>query len=224
VPTASEFHRIVTPKGNPSKSQDGYIFDLIAERITGEPADPFSSKWTIRGTELESEAVTYYELIKQCETESIGFVTNDTFTMGASPDRMVTPKHFLEIKVPKPGVHLSYLVQYGAVYDDHGIQAQSQLWIAEGEQVDLVSYCAKLPYALYPVHRDDKFIKSLEEHVPAFIQRLEGLYQKLLKDGIVSGAPEWSGDRFVKGVDESKAPDNPLTQILRESLISINQH
>lgn len=227
IPTASEFNRILTPKGKPSKSQDPYIFDLIAERITGEPADQFSSKWTIRGSALEAEAVKYYEFQVDCETKPIGFITNDAGTVGASPDRFVTPGRYLEIKAPKPGVHISYLVQSGAVYEDHMIQAQSQLWIAEAEQVDLVSYCPALPWVVETVRRDDEFIKALEEHVPAFLARLEELYGKLVKEGIApeSWASSWGARAGNAKGRTTAAPTahEQLSQAVRDSLIALQQ-
>jgi hypothetical protein len=35
-PTASNFGKLITPTGKPSASADGYINELIAQRITGE--------------------------------------------------------------------------------------------------------------------------------------------------------------------------------------------
>ena len=176
IPTASQFHRIITPKGKPSASQDKYLYELIAERFTGEPADPFSSHWQLRGSELEAEAVNYYEFQKDIETVKVGFVTNDLGTVGASPDRFVGLVGQMEVKVPKPANHVGYLLQDGDAYADHKIQAQGQLWITEREWNDLLSYCPGLPYALHRSDRDEDFIEKLASEVGRFVERLEGLW------------------------------------------------
>ena len=62
-PSASSFSKLITKTGKPSSSADGYIDELIAERITGK-SEPFHvTEWMERGTALEPEAREAYELI-----------------------------------------------------------------------------------------------------------------------------------------------------------------
>jgi len=219
VPSASQFHRIITPKGKPSDSIDMYLFELLAERIMGEPADPFSTHWTIRGKEQEVEAVGFYELVNKVETVSVGFMTNDAGTIGASPDRLVGDTGLLEIKVPKPAVHIGYLLEEGAAYAAHRTQCQGQLYISEREWTDLFSYCATLPNAIHRVQRDEPFLKLMDEQLRAFSQRLEALWAKMQADGLISGASA-NADDASKG-RASQAPD--LSEIMRQSLIEVQK-
>src|SRR5437773_403061 len=89
LPTASQFHRIMTPGGMDSKMATIYRFELLAERLTGEPTVGPTSHWMDRGSALEAEARSFYEMTTDMDTEKIGFVTNAAGTVGASPDCLV---------------------------------------------------------------------------------------------------------------------------------------
>lgn len=208
VPTASNFHRIITPKGVPSKSAETYMFELIAERISGEPTVGFTSHWMDRGSYLEQEAVDFYSFTTDLETEKVGFILNDARTAGASPDRLVGENGLLEIKVGKPSTHIGLLLQNGAAYEEHRIQTQGQLMIAEREFNDLLAYNPGLPPALCRVEREDRFIKMLDAALKTFCEVLEANYQVLLERGIAR--------------PYTKAPPS-VTDLLKQSLIELNK-
>jgi hypothetical protein len=77
MPTSSRFGDVYTATGKASASAEGYMYSLLAEIFAGEPAESYTSEAMERGTMLEPEAVSAYELIKDVETQVIGFVTND---------------------------------------------------------------------------------------------------------------------------------------------------
>jgi len=210
IPTASQFHRIITPKGAPSKSAEMYMFELIAERISGEPTVGFTSHWMDRGSELEIDAVNFYHFITGRQTEKVGFITDDSGSFGASPDRLVEDIGLLEIKIGKPSTHVGMLLQNGSAYEEHRIQAQGQLWVAEREWNDLLAYNPALPPALYRVEREESFIRLLRTAVATFCEVLEANYQMLVDRGI--------------GRPNQKAPPPSITELLKESLIEINKH
>ena len=110
IPTASCFDQILTPKGKVSTQAERYMHQLLAERIMGHPVEQVVTSWMDRGTQLEAEAVNYYEGIREVDTTRIGFLTNDAGTIGASPDRFVGEDGLLEIKVPKEHTHVAYLL------------------------------------------------------------------------------------------------------------------
>jgi hypothetical protein len=186
-----------------------YMFELLAERLTGEPTVSFTSHWMDRGSELEAEAVSYYEMQADCDTEKVGFIARADGRIGASPDRLVGDDGLLEIKVCKPATHVGYLLKSGAAYEEHRIQTQGQLWVAEREWNDLLAYNPLLPPALYRAHRDEAFIALLSSAVEAFSTALETQYQLLIANG------------FVKQPKERSAPT--MTEILRQSLIERNR-
>ncbi len=185
VPTASQFHRIVTPSGGLSKSAPMYMLELLAERITGEQADDFESEWMQRGSELEAEAVNFYQFTNDVETEKVGFILDEAIGIGCSPDRLVGDVGMLEVKTPKPAVHVGYLLQSGAAYKEHRTQVQAQLWIANREWNDLLSYNPTMPPAQHRFERDAPFLKSMEEIVATFCLELERQWSICVERGWV---------------------------------------
>lgn len=175
IPTASNFERLVTPKGNPSgkDTQEKYLLELLGERVTGYPAHDFMSKAMERGKTLEETAVQFYELQRDIETEPVGFVSNDECTIGASPDRFVGQDGQMQIKVPSTANHLGFLLGYGSAYQEHKVQVQGELWISGRQWNDVVSYNDVLPMALARIPRDDKFISIMKEIIEAFSAKLE---------------------------------------------------
>lgn len=185
IPCSSQFDRIITPSGKPSKAAEKYMFELLAERILLEPTTGYTSHWMDRGSELEAKAVAYFEFTTETKTFKIGFVTNDARTVGASPDRGVGERALVEIKVPTPGNHVAYLLERGSAYDDHRVQAQGQLWICERDTNFLMSFCPGMPNALYRVERDEPFIKKMAEEVMKFSDELEELSIQMESRGIL---------------------------------------
>lgn len=204
IPTASQFHRIVTPKGSPSKSAEKYLFELLAERITGKPTVNIKTSWMDRGHEMEQEAVDYYEFQKDCETVPVGFVTNSAGTIGASPDRLVGDNGLLEIKVPSPAVHVGYLLRSGEAYDDHGTQVQGQIDTSKRDWSDLLSYSPGMPHALIRVERDEPFIRSMRGHIEAFSTALEAHTKTAIERGWMK--EDWRTNAVGSDSKEFKAP------------------
>jgi len=171
IPTASQFHRILTPSGKPSTQATDYLHGLLAERMMGHPLVEHVSLWMQRGADLEAEAVTFYEFQRETTTERLGFVTNDAGTIGASPDRLVGDDGLLEIKVPKDSTHVGYLLGE-SVADTYMPQVQGQLWIAERQWLEIMSYHPEMPPALIRVDRDEAYIDKLRAAVEAFAEVL----------------------------------------------------
>lgn len=220
IPTASNFHRVLTRGGKkgpqPSSQQWGYKMDLLAERILGQPIDAPKTSWMNHGNEMESEAVSYYELMADRQTKPVGFITNDAGTIGASPDRLVIgTKRGLEIKCPSPGVHMSYLLNEGSAADEYFIQVQGEMLIAELEGVDLVSYFHGLPTAIHQTPRDDDYIKALAEELDRFNVHLAELQARLAAMG------------FEPATLRSEPPDpnsqRSVMDEMRRALIEVNR-
>ncbi len=209
IPTASNFARIITPKtGKPSSQAEDYMFQLIAERLMGRPVIEHVSFWMNRGSQMEAEAVDFYQLQRDAETKPVGFVTNDEETVGASPDRTVDEDGLLEIKVPKESTHVGYLLKH-AVDTDYFPQIQGQMWVSERKWVDILSYHPEMPPALIRVERDEAYIRMLAAAVNTFSEVLESQYRLLIDQGI-------------KGT-RKPAPPPSLAELLKESLIEVNR-
>ena len=173
VPTASRFSDIMTASGKPSTSAKRYMQELLAERMMGHPISEYVSMPMKRGSQVESEAVGWYEALRDVETTAVGFITNDERTIGASPDRLVGDDGLLETKCPfKEYVHVDYLLG-GALHEVHRVQVQAQLWVTGRAWCDLVSYHPDLPTAIARCNRDDIFIAKLSQAVQSFADALE---------------------------------------------------
>ena len=181
IPTASQAKRILTPsKLSPSEQRDGYMHELIAERLLGTWLDDGRTDFMARGNALEAEAVKYYEFAYDSTTQPGGFCTTDDGRAGCSPDRLVNPEGGLEIKCPKPSTHAGYLVKPDALVKDYKLQVLFMLWVTGRPWWDLLSYHPEMPPALVRVPRDEPSIKLIGDRMREFCDELETLYKVAL--------------------------------------------
>lgn len=171
-PTASEFHKIVTPTGKLSKQAEDYAHSLMAELMLGKPLDKPETEWMIRGQELEDKAIESYEFATNRETSPGGFIETDDAAYGCSPDRLVGEDGILEMKCPAPNTHVGYLDDPISMWIAKQPQVQGQMLISGRAWVDLVSYHPELPLLVYRVKRDEKYIDILRVALAAFRQQL----------------------------------------------------
>ena len=177
-PTASEFHRIVTPTGKLSTQSAGYAHRLLAELMLGKPLDSPETEYMVRGTELEDQAIDAYEFTQGIDTSLGGFVTTDDETIGCSPDRLVGDDGVLEMKCPAPNTHVGYLLSRG-IDDEKKPQIQGQLLVTGRKWVDLMSYHPEMPPVIVRCKRDDKYIDTLRTALASFVRQLTEMRLKL---------------------------------------------
>jgi putative phage-type endonuclease len=183
IPTASEFSKLVTGTGKKSTQVTTYIDQLVAEIMLGRPCSNFTgNEHTERGHELEPHAVEYYELLNDVKTEQVGFVTDNQITHGCSPDRLVGDKGMLEIKCPADHTHVGYLLK-DKVPTTYIPQVQGQMFVADREWCDWMSYHPELPSLIIRVERDEEYIKSLQDTLETVAQRTKELCARMVKLG-----------------------------------------
>jgi len=173
IPTASMFSAVLA-KGQ-GKTRRTYMLKLLGERMTGELQDNYSNGHMDRGKEMEDEARDAYAFMKDVEPESIGFIRNGE--KGCSPDSLVGDG-LLEIKTKLPHLQLEVLDK-DALPSEHKAQVQGQIWVAEREWCDFVSYWPKLPLFIKRIYRDDDYIKTLSEEVDRFLSDMSDLEGKI---------------------------------------------
>ena len=172
IPTASEFGRILTPKTMKlSASSEGYIDELIAERLLGEPLEDNSSTWMARGHKLEESARRYYEFVMDCKVSPGGFVLLDNRQAGCSPDGFVGDDGGVEVKCPSAKGHVGYL--RAGLPAKFMPQVQGCMWITGRKWWDLMSYNPAIPPVIVRIERDDAYIGKLSAAVLEFVERLE---------------------------------------------------
>lgn len=179
-PGASSFKRIVTTKGEPSKSRTEYLYELASEIIKKKKTDHYQSKRMEEGLLLEDESRTLYELTHGVEVQQVALCyKNELKKYHVSPDGLVLEKsRGFETKDAIGKVQIARLLK-GSLPTEHFTQCQGYLLICELETVDFQSYCRGLPELTVRVYRDEKFIEKLERELDCFCMELIMLVKKL---------------------------------------------
>lgn len=164
-PSASCFSRLITNSGKPSSSADGYINELIAERLTGRSKPFFTTPWMERGRSLEPDAREAYGFISGNDTLEVGFIVDTTFSYGCSPDALIGSEGGLEIKCPAPDTHVGYMRDNQAGVNKYWQQIQGCMWVTGRQWWDFFAYHPEMPHVLVRVERDDEYIAKLAEEV-----------------------------------------------------------
>src|SRR5215475_5280724 len=170
VATASQFHRIVTPKGERSESSRGYMYELIAEMLLHKRMDKNISNlpWVKRGRDLEPKAAIEFCRRYNVELEEIGFIRTGDGRAGCSPDRLIAgTNEAVEIKCPGPAQHLQHIDEGPG--KDYKQQVQGQMWIGGFEAVHFFSYFPGWPSVSKITIRDEMFIRMIEREVMQFL-------------------------------------------------------
>lgn len=167
----------------PSKTAETYMMELLAERLTGE-SKPFFENDAMRwGTETEPQARFMYELKSGNKVDEVAFIERNEF-IGVSPDGLIGECGMIEIKCPTTITQIKR-----ALTDDYSkdyyAQIQMQLWVAEREWCDFLSFDPRLDvdagYLLQRVNRDEEFISTMREKTDLFIEKMNELHERLIK-------------------------------------------
>jgi putative phage-type endonuclease len=164
-------------------SRANYMAELVAERLTGVPADGYVSAAMQRGTEMEPEARAAYEFRHGVDVEPGGFVPHPQIAdAGASPDGLVGTGGLIEIKCPHTSTHIETLL--GApIAQRYVMQMQWQMACTGRAWCDFVSYDPRLPEAMRlhvtRVARDDALIETIEKDVLEFLSEIAAKVEAL---------------------------------------------
>lgn len=181
VPGASSFDNIITPSGSPSKSAEGYAYQLAGEKMIGRIEETFTSFAMQEGIRKEGEARTYYELINGCEVRQVALVYKDEGrSVACSPDGLMSDTG-LEIKCPLLKTHVGYMLGPASLVKKYHVQVQGSMWVCGFDSWQLISYYPGLEPVIITVRRDGKFIAKLETEMIAFIRRLNEVYAELIR-------------------------------------------
>ena len=179
IPTASQFHRILTPSGAASSQVMGYLAELLAEHISGEAATIPPTADMQRGVELEPAARACYELESGNDVVQVGGVyLDESRTVMASPDGLIAGmRRGLEIKSPKLSTHIRFILEDG-LPTQYTLQVQGGMWVTGYDEWDFVSYCPEYdaqPIYIKTIKRNTALIAQMDKHIRAFSARLENL-------------------------------------------------
>lgn len=133
-----------------SVTKRNLIVQLAIEQVTGRPiVDSYKNDDMRRGTELEPMARALYEARCGVFVDRAGFIESTAVVgCGASLDGYVDDfTGIIEIKCPKPAIHLGYIRASG-VPSDYKEQVWHELMVTGAEWCDFVSYCPDFPAPL----------------------------------------------------------------------------
>lgn len=210
IPTASEFEKIISPGGEPSRQWEAYAHKILAEEMIGHAIKGFRSADMEEGQNREEESVLYYELQRDVSTTPVGFVTDDARTMGCSPDRFVGTDGLLETKNPLAHTLVGYMID-GKLDRAYWPQIQGQLLVTGRKWVDIVAYFPEMPEVIVRVERDLPYLESMARMLKDFNAKLNVKRQNLIRKG------------YMKGIIAPDAPTAPPPKdkwdVLVESII-----
>lgn len=174
---------IASTKTGWGASRANYMAELIAERLTGEPAPSYSNAAMQWGTEKEPEARDYYEFFADASVEQVAFVHHPSIAdSGASPDGLVGADGLVEIKCPNTATHIDTLLG-AAGPSKYMTQMQWQMACTGRKWCDFVSYDPRMPDSMRifvsRIIRDDDMIAALEKDVSEFLAEVAEKVAKL---------------------------------------------
>jgi putative phage-type endonuclease len=175
---ASRIHDAVArTKSGWGASRSNLMAELLVERLTGQPAEKFTTAAMIHGTVTEPEARSVYEFWHGVEVEQVGLIRHPTILgTHASPDGLIGEDGLLELKCPQPATHIDTLLGQ-AVPEKYVKQTMWQLAVTGRKWCDFGSYQPSLPdhmrLFVKRIHRDDTMIAELETEVVKFLAELD---------------------------------------------------
>jgi putative phage-type endonuclease len=182
--TASRVADVVAKtKSGWGASRANYMAELIAERLTGEPATRFTNAAMQWGTDTEPQARAAYEFFYDATVVEVGLVKHPTIAeSGASPDGLVGDDGLLEVKCPQTATHIETLLG-GTVPGKYMTQMQWQIACTGRQWCDFVSFDPRMPgdlsFFVRRVQRDGARIAELEKDVIDFLSELEAKIAQL---------------------------------------------
>jgi len=166
--------------GKPSASADGYINQLLAERLTGKSEPHYQSEAMALGNEREPLARADYEFITGNKVDQFGFILDDSESYGCSPDGLVgdIEEGGLEVKCPAQTTQAGYWRDPQSGVKKYYQQIQGCMWVTGRKWWDFFSYHPSMPHVLVRVERDEDYIEKLSEQVLLATQTIESEMRK----------------------------------------------
>lgn len=164
--TMSHAKKLITKGrgGKPSQTRLTYLYDVLAEALTGEPREGYQLLDMERGTFLESYALRAVSEALGVTCKAVGFVELDNLPIGCSPDAFADGHAIVEAKCPAPRQHIKNCFADG--FDEYLPQCQGNMWVTETDVCYLVSFCPAVndfPMRIETIERDETMIETIAE-------------------------------------------------------------
>lgn len=194
--TASRFCDMMTNgRGASTMGQTAYsyMYDIIAEILTGQAQDRIDNMAVRWGHENEPHARAMYCFHRNARVVKQGFLVHPDYPhVGGSPDGLVEGDAEgpggVEIKCPMSSrIHLGYLEE-GVVPTAYEWQVDGLMWVTGRKWWDFVSFDPRMPEGLQLFcvrqYRDDERIDSLSDRSKRFWEQLQIKLGKIKAAGV----------------------------------------
>jgi len=199
VITASPISKLLTATFKPANNDTSraLLYQLLAERITGESDQSFYNDDMARGHLLEPYARDLYAKHFAPVTEC-GFVTltNTAGVLGYSPDGLVGDEGLIEIKCPRPKTHLKSLLT-GEMPAEYLPQVQTGLAVTGRRYCDYISYAPGFPLFVKTCHPAPAVIAAIfaaheaaEDQLAALMEDFKAAAEKFPATEPIQPEPE----------------------------------
>jgi len=178
-PSASNASKIITNEGKVSKQQEGYLYELAAERITGKQEESYQNMNMLVGNEREQESREVYEFMQKVKVKQVGVIYKDEQKKFlCSPDGLISKNYGLEMKNPLPKTQVKYLLDNKLPSEYFG-QCQFSMYVTGFKFWMFMSYVPGMKPLIIKVERDEVYIRRLAVELELFVEKLEEITNQL---------------------------------------------
>lgn len=177
---------VATIKSGEAAARRDYRVQLVAERLTGMPAEyTYVSKEMEWGTEQEPYARMVYESMAGEIIEEVGFAYLPNIMAGCSVDGFTSDGGIIEIKCPKSATHVGY-ISGSRTPSEYIPQIKHNLYVTGADFCRFISFDPRMPENLQlfvvTIRRDEIDIADYELKLLKFlteVDKLEGDLRKI---------------------------------------------
>lgn len=182
--TASRINDVLaTIKSGEAATRASYRSQLVAERLSGKPAESFTNAAMQWGTETEPFARAAYELQTGFMVDQVGLIRHPEIVFsGASPDGLINDDGLIEIKCPETKTHIEYALA-GKAPAKYQNQMLWQMECTGRQWCDFASFDPRMPQEMQlfivRFNRDEERIEAMRKEVIRFLEEVEDSINKL---------------------------------------------
>lgn len=160
------------------KGLETLCLELVAENYSLAEPENYTNEAMQRGVELEAEARSMYEALKDFpKIEEVGFVEYSDF-VGCSPDGLVDDDGLIEIKCPQDKTYTNYLIT-GDIDSKYLWQMQMQMLCTGRKWCDYVVYNPNFKRSCVIVRVEDD--KEKQEKLLAGFKKGEEILKQMIE-------------------------------------------
>ncbi len=182
--TASAIYKVMAKtKTGYGADRANYHAQLVAERLTGTPAESFTNSAMQWGIDTEEQARAVYSLEAGQAVMETGFHPHPSILFcGASPDGLVGERGLVELKCPQTATHIATLTG-SSIERKYLLQMMWQMECTGRDWCDFASFDPRMPDEMQlhvrRVERDETLLAEIREEVTKFLTEVAMTVQEL---------------------------------------------